>query len=492
MKLFDIAMKSWRNFVTGSRSIGKQGDSGRRRFLESSAGMIGLCCSLLPERLLHAAEVPEKADKPVAELPDRTPGWVPSDPPNSPIGDAKGIFPGRVVWVRDSSATPWKGDLNTGSHWWDDNTGINQTAVDSMVSRSLRALAGAKNDRQAWEKIFHHHNRTNKSGNVGYRKGEVVALKVNCNNCYAGYADVDDQVDAAPQSVLAILRQLVHNAGVPQDNIVVYEAVRVIPDRIYKPCHAEFPKVIWMDSKGDGVNGRQPLTWHKNAFSYSVTENNTCGTSVPEVVFQSKYIINMALLKGHPTCGFTLTAKNHYGSIDGRDHKMFINTWQHKMGIYNPFVDLIGTRQLGGKTILFMVDALFGTRDANDPVIAEFAGWARLFGGQWSSSYLMSLDPVAIDSVGLDFLHSEFGGYLASSRGRGHDLHADNYLHEAAQASKAASGTVYKPDGTALASLGVHEHWNNGKDKQYSRNLSSRGKGIELVAVHDERRQTRT
>jgi hypothetical protein len=29
-----------------------------------------------------------------------------------------------------------------------------------------------------------------------------------------------------------------------------------------------------------------------------------------------------------------------------------------------------------------MVDALFGTRDANDPVIPEFAGWTTLFDGQ--------------------------------------------------------------------------------------------------------------
>jgi hypothetical protein len=33
-----------------------------------------------------------------------------------------------------------------------------------------------------------------------------------------------------------------------------------------------------------------------------------------------------------------------------------------------------------------------------------------------------------------------------------------------------------------LASLGVHEHWNDPKAKKYSRNLGS-GKGIELVAV---------
>jgi hypothetical protein len=62
-------------------------------------------------------------------------------------------------------------------------------------------------------------------------------------------------------------------------------------------------------------------------------------------------------------------------------------------------------------------------------------------------------------------------------------MHADNYLHEAALADKAFSGTVYKPDGFPVGSLGVHEHWNNPKDKKYSRNLSANGSGIELTAV---------
>ena len=42
----------------------------------------------------------------------------------------------------------------------------------------------------------------------------------------------------------------------------------------------------------------------------------------------------------------------------------------------------------------------------------------------------------------------------------------------------------YDPDGTGsgLTSLGVHEHWNNSTDKQYSRNLAT-GNGIQLLAV---------
>jgi hypothetical protein len=59
---------------------------------------------------------------------------------------------------------------------------------------------------------------------------------------------------------------------------------------------------------------------------------------------------------------------------------------------------------------------------------------------------------------------------------------ADRHLHEAALANNPPSGTVYQPDGVRLESLGVHEHWNNAKDKQYSRNLGT-GQGIELVSL---------
>src|SRR5581483_705525 len=129
--------------------------------------------------------------------------------------------------------------------------------------------------------------------------------------------------------------------------------------------------------------------------------------------------------------------------------------------------------QLGGKTILFMIDGLYGTRDANDPVVPQYAAWSNLFGGQWSASFFLSQDPVAIDSVGLDFLRCEFRERL--TRMPGHDLYADNYLHEAARADHPPSGTKYQPDGAPLPSLGVHEHWNNAVDKQYSRNLGPDG-----------------
>jgi hypothetical protein len=42
---------------------------------------------------------------------------------------------------------------------------------------------------------------------------------------------------------------------------------------------------------------------------------------------------------------------------------------------------------------------------------------------------------------------------------------------------------VYNPDKSGvLASLGVHEHWNNAGDRKYARNLG-RKEGIELISA---------
>ena len=97
-------------------------------------------------------------------------------------------------------------------------------------------------------------------------------------------------------------------------------------------------------------------------------------------------------------------------------------------------------------------------------------------GNQEGHSPLYSAqDGVAIDSVVLDFLSSERGVRSGT---------VDNYLHEAALAHDPTSGAVYDPegDGTRLTSLGVHEHWNNATDKQYSGNFGKEG-GIELLSA---------
>ena len=424
----------------------------------------------------------EKAANPLPPQPQGITYGSPSgDPPNSPIGLPKGIFAGRVTWMRDTNATPWDGSAG---YWWQDATGIDQAAVDRMISMSLRALTGSVSDTEAWDKVFRFYNSNHNRGNVGYAPNELIALKINLNNNYPGATGTNNYADASKQTVLSLLRQLVNKAGVPQTNIAVYDAVRDIPPWLSQPCRAEFPSVQWFDASGTAGH---VSTWVTNNSSYSVT--NACGGPlvVAGCASRATYLINLPLLKGHGYSGVTLAGKNHYGSIPLRDHSAYLVSSQTTQALYSPLVDLMGSRQLGDKTVLYVNDGLFGNSATHAYNTRAQSAFTNLFNGQWSASIFMSFDPVAIDSVCVDFLYAEFGltlgladdGYWKAAR------RCDHYLHEAALADNPPSGTVYRPDGARLGSQGVHEHWNNPIDKQYSRNLSTNGTGIELVAVHN-------
>jgi hypothetical protein len=137
-----------------------------------------------------------------------------------------------------------------------------------------------------------------------------------------------------------------------------------------------------------------------------------------------------------------------------------------------------GHPQVGGKTVLYIVDALYATQH-NEFRLAPVCKWQSVpFNGHWTSSVFASQDGVAIDSVALDFLRNEptLAAIITGA--------VENYLHEMALANQPPSGTVYDParTGKPLASLGVHEHWNNSTDRKYTRNLG-KGAGIELVPV---------
>jgi hypothetical protein len=317
---------------------------------------------------------------------------------------------------------------------------------------------------------------------VGYTNTEAVAIKINLNNCTA-YAAAGDSADASKQTILSTLRQLVNNAKVPQNKITVYDGIRAIPDRIYTPCHAEFPNVIWVDA--NGTNGRTKTVWSAaGTFTYSKT--NAGNTIIPTCVVNATYIVNLPLLKGHEYSGITLCAKNHYGSLNARDHSNYLKVYlATTMPQYSMLVDILGTKQLGGKDLIYIVDALYANYTNTQANNKDRCGFS-LFGGQWCASIFMSQDPVAMESVGLDFLYSEFGPVLGrrtrGATGTTPSINANNYIIEAALANNPPSKTVYKPDGTTLTSLGVYEHWNNATAKQYSRNLGT-GTGIELYSV---------
>jgi hypothetical protein len=391
-------------------------------------------------------------------FPNTAKAFTTPDAPNSPMGVAKGIFPGRVTWVRNLNATTWDG---TTGFWWEAKN-TNQTLVDGMISSSIQSLTGTTNDVASWDAIFKYFNQNHGKGNIGYNSSEKIAIKINCNNTRDSHTQQINNINPSPQLILSLLRELINTAGVPQGNITLYDASRYITDNIYTYCKNEFPNVVFVDQNGG--DGRVAKEWSTSIIHYA--QANYCGDKIPTVVAQANYLIDMPIMKAHPLAGMTLSAKNHYGTINGLDHDLC-----RPYNTYNPFVDFMGDKDLGGKTLINILDGLYAAKHSD--IVPE--RWnSKPFNGTWPASVFMSLDQVAIDSVGFDFINSEMGANMMAN--------SDSYLHEEALANNPPSGVVYAPDGVRLESLGVHEHWNNVDEKKYTRNLGT-GNGIELVTI---------
>ena len=396
-----------------------------------------------------------------------TPEWIIT--PNAPVGTSHGINPGRVVWTHNPKAANWDG--STG-FWWDDKYN-SQPETDKMMNRTLLSLTGEKSLAKAWKALFVSFNQTKKGKAEGYQPNQKIAVKINANNNSA--QTNSNEINASPQMTLALLRTMIHDAGIPQKNITVFDASRFITDNIYDKCHAEFPEVIFVDNVGG--NGRVKSTYAEKAIPYSV-DNGKLDQGLATCAVEADYLINVALLKGHVGQGVTLCGKNYYGvtSINSDWRKNAHDNFdQNREGKpkYMTFVDFLGHKDLGGKTMLFLIDGLYGAKLVNGIPAPK---WQMApFNNNWPCSLFASQDGVAIDAVGLDFIRSEWPDAL--------DIKfSDQYLIEAAQANNPPSKAVYDPerDGSKLSSLGVMEHWNNATEKKYSKNLGKKD-GIELI-----------
>jgi hypothetical protein len=391
------------------------------------------------------------------------------DPTLSPLGIPRGVVSGRVTWAHDPAAVTWDG---TGSWWTDANN--NQAAIDRMVSHSLRGLTNQKSDAQAWGEIFHYFNRSHDRGNAGYKAGEKIAIKANLNNTTDH--GIIDRLNSSPHLILSLVRQLTGPGKVPQSSITVFDSSRFIPGNLYDKIHHEFPGVVFVDHIGG--DGRVKAEFKPNAIPFSVPSRNASGLDT--TVVEATYLIDAAVLKAHVSSGVTLCAKNLFGatSINPDWRKNAHDGFPPKHDgspSYSAFADFLGHKDLGEKTMLFIIDALYGNDNVDGPPHRK---WKMApFNDGWPNSIFMSLDGVALDSVGFDFLTSEWPDLPDIAN-------ADNYLREAALAHDPPSKTIYDPerDGIRCRSLGVHEHWNNGTEKKYSGNLG-KAHGIELLQV---------
>jgi hypothetical protein len=439
------------------------------------------------------------------------------DGANNPMGEGVGIFPGRVTWAWNPDATNQDcANILTDAFYMPKNN--DQNVINKMMDESIINLGGKSTVKDSWDAIFKHFNQ-GKSGTAnGYQNGETIFIKV--NNGQAGWAinmkDLSEtgitspatkkrnsvMSGTTPATVLALIRQLVDECGVPQNMILVGEPMTHVYKSMYDVINAEYPDVIVLDKDGYTSLGRTK----SKGWSGQVIQYSDQGSDMPDAIsdnlmiemYEADYMINAAAMKAHARNGVSLNAKLHFGShgdhpgygygsfhlhdglISTVDNDVLTTGVRGDYGMYRVLVDLMGHEKIGRNTILFMVDGLWAGVEATDvPVHWNMPP----FNGDFPNSIFLSLDPVAIESVCIDFLRAE-AEENTYFNDRPFFPAVDDYLHQAADKSNWPTGFTYDPegDGSEMPTLGVHEHWNNPTDMQYSRNLGL-DKGIELFKI---------
>ncbi len=419
--------------------------------------------------------------------------------PNQPMGTGVGINPGRVVWIHAPDATDETCE-NVDGDYWSDDSNTNQEVVDQMVSEALQGLSSTASDLEAWDAIFRYHNTIRNKGDAGYVSGEKIVIKLNMNTASRNDGPTRPDyrtVDTSPQLAYAVLNQLINIVGVQPSDISIGDPGRTLDNIYWDKCQSDFPDVHYWGT----APGRTLIVKSDEKVFFS--SDGTLSEYLPKSYVEAEYMINIPVLKKHHRGGVSLSSKNHFGTFvpfhGGASHLHFslpcpdgmADVSNGKYGAYRIFVDFIGHKDLGGKTILYLIDGLWTSTNWAHPPIK----WGMVpFDNDYPSSIFASQDPVAIESVGFDFLREEFdtdhpteGAYDPTDHTGPFPQYAgvDDFLHQAASSENWPIFFTYDPekDGTALpGSMGAHEHWNNATDKQYSRNLGA-DTGIELVYI---------
>lgn len=409
---------------------------------------------------------------------------TPLFPAHAPLGRGVGLHPGRVVWAHDPAAVFWDGC----DYWWRPEH-FSEPAILRMMRAGIARLTGQADAAAGWNALFRWHD-AGRGRECGYRAGRKIAIKVNMNGAGAYADDAQGRTQESyinPVLLVCLLHSLTVDGGISPADITVYDAGRIIPGYLHDLC-ASGPRAGVRFRHRDPLGPLDaaadlaaPLRWSRDIAGEI--------SHLPRCVTEADYLINLASLKGH-CYGITLCAKNHFGSFVNNNRLrapqaagLHPHVASPRMGDYAVLTDLMAHRHLGGKTVLYLLDGLLTAPGESVDVTRAGALWRQPpFNGHFSASLLFSQDPVAIDSVGADFLVNEpvmreYNAVLRRNRGM------ENYLHEAALIAAPPSGTAYHDGfGRRVDNLGVHEHWNTVEEKAYSRNRGE-AEGIELVRV---------
>ena len=327
-----------------------------------------------------------------------------------------------VISVHSAKATTWDYE----KYPYVDS--IDTQVVDEMLNAAIVELTEEDDVSSAWSSLFE-----------SYKKGEIIAIKPNFNDLYAGFRGFV----TSPAIINSILDGLVNKVGVDPSDIYLYDCTRSIPNefrkRINTPINFIEPYSSSYLRKTKYRLFGNPFV--KADFEYEIKMKsdvrNKSGEHVkcylPRIITMAEHIINVPILKSHQFVSHSGALKNHYGTVrfsDGIGGPVYI----HPPIIQQSISDVNAHEQIRTKTRLIVMDALFGR-------LNKYGGgpdrW-NIFGRANPNRLIVSQDPVALDSVSRAIIKDE----LIS---RGEKIHSHEYLQIA---NDAGLGVYEEPDST--------------------------------------------
>lgn len=315
----------------------------RKEFLRLMAAGFG---TLAAEYLLGACAPPPPA---LAPFPTAAPTAIATVPPTLTP------FPGRPSVIQMYPEGPSRVVHTRHAGVWSDDT-LEPNALRQMLEASITKLTGLNDSKAAWAALF--------------KPNERIAIKVNAFG-------VSGLWTHAP--LVMAVTECLHEAGIPGQQIIVYDHFTHELDEAGYTVNKEGPEVRCYGSDDDHSSGWQVL-----------------GTdiSLSNILLGCDALINMPVLKVHSSAGLTFALKNHFGSVSRpTDLHMDLN------------------RTLGSK--MAALDALPPIRERTRLIIGDALAVAirqRNASRAWEpdvigDSIVMGLDPVALDTVGLQILN---------------------------------------------------------------------------------------
>lgn len=276
------------------------------------------------------------------------PGYQPS-----PLG-MPGLFPGRVVEVRDSGAIV--------------QNRVSQPIVSRLLDQAMRDLTGERSARDAWAKFV--------------EPKDVVGIKINPSGAPAccSSPEIIREIIAAVQSV-----------GVPSRNIVVYDRYSYEIDiGSYQALLPPGIRIVGIqDAFSSGGPGYEPLVYCDANF-FGEWETRCYMASM--VVHDVTKIINVPTMKDHSASGVTGALKNlAYGTFNN-----VARTHRAPYSFTNPLIGLMCTVEpLRSKSVLHVMDGLRQVWHGGPLTqVQEFIDQKGIL--------MVATDPVAMDTVELE------------------------------------------------------------------------------------------